>query len=528
MSHMLANSVIFIALRSLHASAGDHSKRQTLLQHVASTLTHSPIPSKHDGGFKSDSGTSSPLPSGKLTRNGMSLKQGVSSKGMHDTSIGAADKDHFAWSKAHHVPTACVHLVEDTKDAVHLLLNPFTLNEVRNYMCKALNCKDLPEELVSSVYQVSTGSPYWCKQIANFISERGQDLFISTASTSHPEGDNSIAEDSVDKPKVNPLHVLIICRLENMTVEQQAVIKHASIIGEEFHAALLERILPHQLKEHLIDTIAVLVNNCLLFSDNEDGDTYKFGNHLIHQIIYDLTPPSEAAKLHKLIGDSIEEMHTRDEEQDVVVYYQLLIYHYTLCPSSRAKAFKYLVKACDQCSRRKAYEDVVKFATRAKDLANSRTELKILQAVVDGACDAVHNKKETRKIFGASTRVDNSNKVISGLEHIDDQIAQKLEEMNLAKGDEGTDRSSLKSAMQNAVANSELGSPSFANGDSTKSPIGTPSGRGGSMPPGRHSIALQRQKSRQLDWESEVMQKTAQQLAEQEEASKVRSGCVIS
>ena len=34
---------------------------------------------------------------------------------------------------------------------------------------------------------------------------------------------------------------------------------------------------------------------------------------------------SEAAKLYKLIGDSIEEMHSRDPDdtQDIVEYYQL-------------------------------------------------------------------------------------------------------------------------------------------------------------------------------------------------------------
>ena len=76
-----------------------------------------------------------------------------------------------------------------------------------------------------------------------------------------------------------------------MSIEQQAVIKHASIIGESFHAVLLEKILPPLLKDHLVDTIAVLVDNGLLYCEDESADEYLFSNTLIHDVIYGLTPP---------------------------------------------------------------------------------------------------------------------------------------------------------------------------------------------------------------------------------------------
>jgi len=332
MSHLLANSVIFVSLRSLHAHADHQDGKKTFLQKVAdkkNSVIHAlDSPAVDTGNSSKGSGGFSDLPiAGTLSRKGSGKGGGfaaasaTSSKGgIRDVNSPVATKDQYAWNKAHHVPAACIHLLKN-QFCIHLVLNPFTLQEVRQYMCKALNAKDLPEDLIQSVYQVSTGSPYWCKQIASFISERGQELFITTTDTAVSEeilvgtgsaqtssktskegvavhgnkdgGSSSVTElgDGSGKPKVNPLHVLIICRLESMTVEQQAVIKHASIIGEAFHAALLDRILPQALKAHLIETIAVLVQNCLLFSDDEEGDTYKFGNHLIHQIIYDLTPP---------------------------------------------------------------------------------------------------------------------------------------------------------------------------------------------------------------------------------------------
>ena len=267
MSHLLANAVVFMSLRSVHSKHGAASStnKRTSNSHAL------PVPNIINRTV------SSPSPNGgKIIQTG-SRKFSAFGMGNAPPVVEEPDK-HLTLSAFHgHVPLSCVKLLENPF-VIRLELKPFTLAEVKHFLCKALQCNTLPEELISSVYQVSTGSPFWCKQIANFIAERGGELFIKTTTT-------------VDDQKVNPLHVLIICRLDHMTVEQQSVIKHASIIGEQFHAVLLDKILPPALKAHLIETIAVLVNNGLLYSEYEDSDSYKFSNHLIHQIIYDLTPP---------------------------------------------------------------------------------------------------------------------------------------------------------------------------------------------------------------------------------------------
>ena len=234
MSHMLLNAVVFISIRSTHA-------KQTILT-----------------GFT----CSSPLSPQLSARTAL---------------IGPKIETNLAWSSFQgSIPLVFRQLLK-TPNVLHIELNPFTYKECCYYMKKSLKCNTLSDEFLQSVYQVSGGNPFWCKQIATFTVERGIDVFNqSTLKT------NSSS---------NPLHVLIVCRLEHMSVEQQSVIKHASIIGEEFSATLLSKILPSSLRSQLMEMITALVNYGLLYSENEESDTYKFVNQLIHKIIYDLTPP---------------------------------------------------------------------------------------------------------------------------------------------------------------------------------------------------------------------------------------------
>jgi hypothetical protein len=233
--------------------------------------------------------------------------------------------------------------------------------------------------------------------------------------------------------------------------------------------------------------------------------------------------------------------------RELLTYYYLfltcilrrLIYHYALCPSSRAKAFKYLVKACDECVARRAYEDVAKFASRAKELASSRTELKILQSVVQGGSDEAHAKRESRKMFTitSSQRVDNSEKVLHLLEDVLGQIEDKIEELNATRGvGAGGDIQSAIAAAAHSPASEKGGVAGFDSAvvASPQRPGASaaslsPMAAGGDGAQRHTSIAMQRQKSRQLDWEGEVRHHVSQDQveAEQRVASQVKNLCTI-
>ena len=85
-----------------------------------------------------------------------------------------------------------------------------------------------------------------------------------------------------------------------------------------------------------------------------------------------------------------------------------LIYHFSKSPTSRAKAFKYLVKACNECMERSAFMDAANLAVKATESAASRTELRVLLDVMECGLSVLNSKKQLSSFFSkGSTRVDN-------------------------------------------------------------------------------------------------------------------------
>ena len=92
-------------------------------------------------------------------------------------------------------------------------------------------------KLVLLVKEISSGNAFWCKTIANFIVEHGDEEFTNTVNM---------------KANIhNSLQYFIVFLLEKLTPDQQTVVKHASIIGYEFHEAVLSAVLPSKLRPFL-------------------------------------------------------------------------------------------------------------------------------------------------------------------------------------------------------------------------------------------------------------------------------------
>lgn len=88
-------------------------------------------------------------------------------------------------------------------------------------------------KLVSLVKEISSGNAFWCRTIANFILENGDEEFVDAVTM----------KASIS----NSLQFLVVCLFEKLTPEQQMVAKYASIIGHEFHDTVLKAVLPAKL-----------------------------------------------------------------------------------------------------------------------------------------------------------------------------------------------------------------------------------------------------------------------------------------
>ncbi|RYH31453.1 adenylate/guanylate cyclase domain-containing protein [archaeon] len=171
--------------------------------------------------------------------------------------------------------------------------------EVRSLLVHTLNTENVSSNLVSFVYTVSSGNPYWCKTIVQFVQEHGLDQLEDTLQASkHNHYSNQ-----------HSLKVLVLLRVEALSAWHQKVLKYASVLGLEFEVDILEAIIPasslsnntkeggsHQsfksTRKMLVAALEALEKNGFLMCINEVPDAiYGFQNDLIQRVIYELIPP---------------------------------------------------------------------------------------------------------------------------------------------------------------------------------------------------------------------------------------------
>jgi hypothetical protein len=186
--------------------------------------------------------------------------------------------------------------------------------EVRLLLLQKLKISSIADELVRTVFKVSSGNTYWCNMICQFIEEQGVQYLEEKSDTegieteescsskrhSRKEGGESDEEDheeateitnmqqidvmlakssrtsSKSKSKsgrrmrrrshnasttagnlkvtlanISSLKTLILCRLELLTMDSQLILKYASIVGSEFTPYLLQSILPIKFQDFI-------------------------------------------------------------------------------------------------------------------------------------------------------------------------------------------------------------------------------------------------------------------------------------
>jgi hypothetical protein len=155
-------------------------------------------------------------------------------------------------------------------------MNSLTESEVKEILLHTLKVETISPDLVRLVLDVSSGNAFWCKAIANFINERGvKELEKAT------EGDSSQA-----------LKQLIILRMEKLPMDTQLILRHASILGDEFSENMLESAITEKLKTVLSESLDTLVEHGFILCIEEFPQLiFGFQNQLIRQTVYELTPP---------------------------------------------------------------------------------------------------------------------------------------------------------------------------------------------------------------------------------------------
>jgi hypothetical protein len=233
----------------------------------------------------------------------------------------------------------------------------------------------LPEALVKKVTAITQGNAFWVKTIAHFIKRNGVDGFVKTVNT---------------KNAMDPLKNLVICRLEKLTPEQLLVLKHASVIGEEFTYQTLAAVLPEAVESHLPPLLGMLIEDGFIYNLEEHPiSIFGFHNQLTRETIYEMIPPGDTSQIHLTAAKFIESAF----KSDLKPFYQTLCYHYSLAMGHRTLAFKYGLKAADNAIGKGAYRNGLAILFNTQKLTNqSPSDLQKLLAVVNKALTEIRRQ----------------------------------------------------------------------------------------------------------------------------------------
>lgn len=203
------------------------------------------------------------------------------------------DKKKIVKQLQKEVPLAGIQLLCQSYSEI-LPLTGLNKEEITEILYLTLKVESVPEELIDLVAKVSSGNPFWCKTIAQFIKQRGLEQFEVVRRTSDANAQDVLKE-------------LILCRMETLPKDEQVILRHASIIGEEFSLKMLNSIIPYSLYKNLVSSLGSLIGHGFLTSKEEYPDhKFAFQNPLIQDTLYSLTPPRDAALIHLSIAECIE------------------------------------------------------------------------------------------------------------------------------------------------------------------------------------------------------------------------------
>jgi len=210
--------------------------------------------------------------------------------------------------------TAQMHLMRSATARVFEIPG-CSASDVEAMLSRSLKVPKVDPNLVASVLEVSSGNPFWCKLVGEYIQKSNLKSF-------------TVDQGAV----VDSLQFLIVFRFEMLSSEQHLILKYGSVVGEKVDLKLLTRLVPPQLRDTLDYNLRLICENGLLMCASRASSLYAFQNEIVRKSIYDLIPPSLAAQLHLELAEYIESFNASNVEP----HYVSLAHHYGSAVAARA------------------------------------------------------------------------------------------------------------------------------------------------------------------------------------------------
>jgi tetratricopeptide (TPR) repeat protein len=247
-------------------------------------------------------------------------------------------------------------LQEEPDYFMEIGLGAMTKDAIEELVRRKLRASELPETLVSFVYQHGEGNPFHCEELALALRDTG-----AVAVT---RGVCEVLADLSDPTKRSlpaNLEGAIVSRVDALPVETQLLLKVASAIGGGFTAETAQGV--YQTETALTDVKAMLdqlVEQDFLRLEEGSTPSYAFRHAISEEVTYGLLSFAQRVSLHKAIAGVLERQHSEWLEP----YYPQLAQHWERA-NEKDRAIRYLELSAEQALRSYANRDAIRYIQRA-------------------------------------------------------------------------------------------------------------------------------------------------------------------
>eukprot|EP00003_Mantamonas_plastica_P030688 TRINITY_DN771_c0_g1_i8.p2 TRINITY_DN771_c0_g1~~TRINITY_DN771_c0_g1_i8.p2 ORF type:complete len:911 (-),score=277.15 TRINITY_DN771_c0_g1_i8:1988-4720(-) len=217
------------------------------------------------------------------------------------------------------VPAILIQIL-DLPNTHQYTLHTMDPQQVDRLVSELLGVETIPREVSEVVYNKSQGNPFFSTQVALALYDQ-KALRIEN-------GVCSVVSKNMDKIELpTSLNGIITSRIDNLSPQQQMLLKVASVIGSTFSVHLLVHVHPIKtMSDSIVTDLAYLQKMGLLEKiPSTDVDVLcRFKHTYTLDAAYSMMLYSDRRKVHLKVAYYYEEYHSSNIER----YYSLLSYHY--------------------------------------------------------------------------------------------------------------------------------------------------------------------------------------------------------
>ncbi len=203
---------------------------------------------------------------------------------------------------------------------------------------------------VAALYRKTEGNPFFIEEIVRHLSDSG----VYPHQAGHHELGRVGLPDGVRS--------VISRRLERLGPDCLEWLRGAAVIGRDFEAELLERVLDFD-EERFLVALEEALDAGLVAEAPDDPDRYAFSHALIRETLYEGMSTARRTRIHRRIGIVLEQLDPAHPERHI----SALALHFTRAaePEDAERAIRYALRAGSEATAMLANEEAAEHYARA-------------------------------------------------------------------------------------------------------------------------------------------------------------------